>query len=53
MRLADEKCGSSLFIVLLDVVVVGGMITSTLLTLFVIPVIYTWFADIFRRRERA
>lgn len=34
----------------LGVVVVGGMLTSTLLTLFVIPVIYTWFADTFQRR---
>lgn len=30
----------------MGVVVVGGMITSTMLTLFVIPVIYTVFADV-------
>jgi hypothetical protein len=35
------------------VVAVGGMITSTLLTLFVIPVMYTLLADLgLRRRTR-
>jgi len=33
----------------LGVVAVGGMITSTFLTLFVIPVIYTLFSDLSRR----
>lgn len=33
----------------LGVVAVGGMITSTLLTLFVIPVIYTLFADLSKK----
>ena len=37
----------------LGVVAVGGMITSTFLTLFVIPVMYTLFADLSRRRSRA
>jgi HAE1 family hydrophobic/amphiphilic exporter-1 len=37
----------------LGVVAVGGMVTSTLLTLFVIPVMYTLLADLGRlwRRE--
>jgi hydrophobic/amphiphilic exporter-1 (mainly G- bacteria), HAE1 family len=30
----------------LGVVAVGGMVTSTILTLFVIPVIYTLFSDL-------
>jgi uncharacterized membrane protein len=30
----------------MGIVIVGGMITSTFLTLFVIPVIYTVFADV-------
>ena len=33
----------------LGVVAVGGMVTSTLLTLFVIPVIYTLFSDLSRK----
>jgi multidrug efflux pump subunit AcrB len=33
----------------MGVAVVGGMLTSTVLTLIVIPVIYTIFADIARR----
>jgi hydrophobe/amphiphile efflux-1 (HAE1) family protein len=33
----------------LGVVAVGGMITSTLLTLFVIPVIYTLFSDLSKK----
>ena len=36
----------------LGVVAVGGMMTSTLLTLFVIPVIYTLFADIGKKFSR-
>lgn len=36
----------------LGVVAVGGMITSTLLTLFVIPVIYTLFADVTERVKK-
>jgi multidrug efflux pump len=35
----------------LGVVAVGGMITSTLLTLFVIPVMYTLLADLTKRRR--
>ncbi|MGH7730247.1 MAG: efflux RND transporter permease subunit, partial [Candidatus Eiseniibacteriota bacterium] len=31
----------------LATVVIGGLVTSTLLTLFVLPAIYSWFA----RRE--
>ena len=34
----------------LGVVAVGGMVTSTLLTLFVIPVIYTLFAHFGKKR---
>jgi hydrophobe/amphiphile efflux-1 (HAE1) family protein len=37
----------------LGVVAVGGMITSTVLTLFVIPVMYTLFAELGRRRDSA
>ena len=36
----------------LGVVAVGGMFTSTLLTLFVIPVIYTIFADVSAKLSR-
>lgn len=36
----------------LGVVAVGGMISSTLLTLFVIPVIYTLFADLSGKKRR-
>ena len=36
----------------MGVVAVGGMITSTVLTLFVIPVIYTLLADIGGKRRR-
>ncbi len=36
----------------MGVVAVGGMITSTILTLFVIPVIYTLLADLAGRRSR-
>jgi hydrophobe/amphiphile efflux-1 (HAE1) family protein len=40
----------------MGVVIVGGMATSTFLTLFIVPVIYTLFADLgrfFRRRPAA
>ncbi len=37
----------------LGVVAVGGMVTSTLLTLFVIPVIYSLFADLSQRLKRS
>ena len=37
----------------MGVAVVGGMLTSTLLTLFVIPVIYTLFSDLSRRMARS
>jgi HAE1 family hydrophobic/amphiphilic exporter-1 len=30
----------------MGIAVVGGLITSTLLTLFIIPVVYTLFADL-------
>lgn len=36
----------------MGVVAVGGMITSTILTLFVIPVMYTLLADLAGRRSR-
>lgn len=29
----------------LATVVIGGLVTSTLLTLFVLPAIYSWFAE--------
>ena len=29
----------------LATVVIGGLVTATLLTLFVLPVIYSWFSD--------
>ncbi len=35
----------------MGVAVVGGMVTSTLLTLVVIPVVYTVFSDVFGRRQ--
>jgi cobalt-zinc-cadmium resistance protein CzcA len=34
----------------LAVVVIGGLISSTLLTLFVLPILYSWVEE---RRERA
>jgi len=37
----------------MGVAVVGGMLTSTFLTLFVIPVVYTLFSDLFGRRSSA
>ena len=36
----------------LGVAAVGGMITSTMLTLIVIPVVYTLFADLVAWRKR-
>ncbi len=33
----------------LATVVIGGLVTSTLLTLLVLPAVYTWFAE--RRNE--
>ncbi|MEZ5278162.1 MAG: efflux RND transporter permease subunit [Opitutaceae bacterium] len=36
----------------LGVAAVGGMVTSTMLTLIVIPVVYTLFADLTNRRKR-
>jgi cobalt-zinc-cadmium resistance protein CzcA len=36
----------------LATVVVGGLITSTLLTLLVLPVIYEWVANKFERKEK-
>ena len=36
----------------LAVVVVGGLVTSTLLTLLVLPAIYRWLADIPQREDR-
>src|SRR6185295_1140913 len=39
----------------MGVAVVGGMLTSTFLTLFIVPVVYTFFSDItdkvFKRRK--
>ena len=35
----------------MGVAVVGGMLTSTLLTLLIIPVVYTLFADLARWRR--
>jgi multidrug efflux pump len=37
----------------MGVAVVGGMLTSTFLTLFVIPVVYTLFSDLTARRSSA
>ena len=40
----------------MGVAVVGGMLTSTFLTLFVVPVVYTFFSDViakFRRKAAA
>jgi multidrug efflux pump len=36
----------------MGVVVIGGMLTSTFLTLFVIPMVYTMFSDLSTRRTR-
>jgi multidrug efflux pump subunit AcrB len=36
----------------MGVAVVGGMLTSTFLTLFIIPVVYTLFSDLARRLKR-
>jgi HAE1 family hydrophobic/amphiphilic exporter-1 len=36
----------------LATVVIGGLITSTALTLFVVPVVYTYFDDLARRARR-
>jgi multidrug efflux pump len=36
----------------MGIAVVGGMVTSTLLTLYVIPVVYTVFADLFSRARQ-
>jgi HAE1 family hydrophobic/amphiphilic exporter-1 len=36
----------------MGVAVVGGMLTSTFLTLFVIPVVYTLFSDLAQRVKR-
>jgi multidrug efflux pump subunit AcrB len=39
----------------MGIAVVGGLITSTFLTLFVVPVVYTFFSDIaakFRRKDK-
>jgi HAE1 family hydrophobic/amphiphilic exporter-1 len=39
----------------MGIAVVGGMLTSTFLTLFVVPVVYTFFSDVtdklFKRRK--
>jgi cobalt-zinc-cadmium resistance protein CzcA len=35
----------------LATVVIGGIVTSTLLTAFVVPAIYPWFAPSSRGRE--
>ena len=36
----------------MGIVVIGGMLTSTFLTLFVIPMVYTIFADIGAKLRR-
>lgn len=36
----------------MGVAVVGGMLTSTFLTLFVVPVVYTFFSDVIARLRR-
>lgn len=36
----------------MGVVVVGGMLTSTFLTLYVVPVVYTMFSDLSARVRR-
>jgi multidrug efflux pump len=36
----------------MGVAVVGGMLTSTFLTLFVVPVVYTFFSDVMARLSR-
>ena len=34
----------------MGIVVVGGMLTSTFLTLYVVPVVYTMFSDLSKRK---
>jgi HAE1 family hydrophobic/amphiphilic exporter-1 len=36
----------------LAIAVIGGLTTSTILTLFIVPVVYTWFDDIGRRLRK-
>ncbi|MBF0489671.1 MAG: efflux transporter outer membrane subunit [Candidatus Omnitrophica bacterium] len=36
----------------MGVATVGGMITSTFLTLFVIPVVYVWFSKVFQNKKK-
>ena len=35
----------------LATVVIGGLVTSTLLTLFVLPVVYAWLGERFEAKE--
>ena len=36
----------------MGIAVVGGMLTSTFLTLFVVPVVYTFFSDVVEKLRR-